>query len=222
MPCLAEGLALVFDLDGVIVDSNAMHVLAWRQYLESCGLGLPADYHPLIFGRRNDDIVSDLYGHGLSGAAAAAHGAAKEAVYRELMRPALSEHLVPGVRAFLERHRGAPIGLASNAERANIDLVLDSAGLRAYFRAVIDGHEVMRPKPDPEIYLGIAASLSVAPANCIVFEDSHTGVAAARAAGARVVGVQTTHAELAGVDLSIRDFHAPELGQWLRAQQPSV
>ncbi len=215
MPCLAQGLALVLDLDGVIVDSNATHVLAWRRYLESRGMRLPEDCDRLIFGRRNDDIVRDLAGEGLS-------GAAKEAVYRELMRPVLSEHLVPGVRAFLERHRGAPIGLASNAERANIDLVLDSAGLRPYFRAVMDGHEVLRPKPDPEIYLAIAASLSVVPANCIVFEDSHTGVSAARAAGTRVVGIQTTHAELAGVDLCIRDFQAPELGQWLRAQRPSV
>jgi HAD superfamily hydrolase (TIGR01509 family) len=133
--------------------------------------------------------------------------------------------LVPGVREFLQRHAGQPVGLATNAEPANVDFILDRGGLRAYFRVVVDGHQVQHPKPHPEIYLRAAGLLSVAPRNCIVFEDSFSGVEAARAAGARIVGVRTTHRELPGADLVIDDFRDPQLGQleaWLRAQVPDA
>ena len=113
------------------------------------------------------------------------------------------------------------MAVATNGERANADFVLDTGGLREYFQVVIDGSQVRRPKPDPEIYLRAAEWLEVPPANCIVFEDSLPGVAAACAAGTRVVGVTTTHAELPGVALSIRDFQDPELEPWLSKQQPA-
>ncbi len=210
--------ALIFDLDGVIVDSNPVHVLAWRRYLEACGRRLPPAADRLIFGRRNDDIVRDLLGDGLSPEQIAAHGAAKEALYRRLMRPLLPRRLVPGVADFLRRTR-LPAGLASNAERANVDFVLDQAGLRPYFRVILDGAQTARPKPDPEIYLEAARRLGVPPQACVVFEDSPAGVQAARAAGAQVVAVRTTYQEFAGVELAIRDFLDPELEAWLRRRE---
>ena len=132
----------------------------------------------------------------------------------------LFHQLVPGVRAFLERVQTAPLGIASNAERANIDFVLDGADLRKYFRAIVDGSEVARAKPAPDIYLRAAAGLGVAPHDCIVFEDSPVGVAAARAAGARVVGIQTHSEDLNGVEFQARDFTDPALEAWLRVQRP--
>jgi beta-phosphoglucomutase len=177
-----------------------------------------------MYGRRNDEIVRDFFGPGLSVEQIAAHGAAKEKLYREMLEPGLAETLVPGVREFLQRHAGQSVGLATNAEPANVDFVLDRGGLRAYFRVVVDGHQVQHPKPHPEIYLRAAGLLSVAPRNCIVFEDSFSGVAAARAAGARVVGLRTTHPDLPGADLAIDDFRGPQFGQleWLRAQVPDA
>jgi HAD superfamily hydrolase (TIGR01509 family) len=173
-----------------------------------------------MFGRRNDDIVRDSFGPDLDPAEIFRHGAEKEKLYREMMSPVLREHLVPGVTAFLERHRNAPMAVASNCEPANADFVIDTGGLRPYFRVVIDGHQVERPKPDPEIYLRAAEALSIASANCIVFEDSMAGVEAAQSSGARVVGVRTTHSasELSHVDVSVRDFLDPELERWLSAQ----
>jgi hypothetical protein len=102
-----------------------------------------------------------------------------------------------------------PVGLATNAEPANVDFILDRGGLRAYFRVVVDGHQVQHAKPHPEIYLRAAQLLSAAPRNCIVFEDSFSGVEAARAAGARIVGLRTTHRELPGADLADRRFPRP-------------
>jgi beta-phosphoglucomutase-like phosphatase (HAD superfamily) len=107
------------------------------------------------------------------------------------------------------------MGLASNAEPANIAFVLDGLGLRRHFQVVVDGHQVDRPKPFPEIYLRAAELLGVAPAECVVFEDSPTGVEAGRAAGAKVVGVRTHPVELEGVDLLIPDFRDPALKGWL-------
>ncbi len=217
---LRPGMALVFDMDGVMVDSNPLHARAWQAYNRRFGIDAGEDLAAKMYGRRNDEIVRDFFGPHPSAAEVAAHGAAKEELYRELLAPVLEETLVAGVREVLERHRGQPVGLATNAEPANVDFILDRAGLRAYFRAIVDGHQVRHAKPHPEIYLRAAQLLAVRPRDCIVFEDSYSGVAAARAAGARIVGLRTTHRELPGADLEIDDFLSPELAPWLRAQGP--
>jgi HAD superfamily hydrolase (TIGR01509 family) len=214
---LAEGLALIFDLDGVIVDSMPVHTQAWIRYLD--GLGLPSDeIEHAMHGRRNDEIVTAVIGAHLGAEEVFAHGAAKEALFREMIGAELVNRLVPGVVEFLQTYRDAPLGLASNAEPANIDFVLEAAGLRGLFKTVVDGMQVERPKPFPDVYQKAAATLRVPPRNCIVFEDSPAGVAAARTAGARVVGVET-HAPLEDVDFRVRDFKAGELVEWLAAQR---
>lgn len=218
---LSAGLGFVFDLDGVIVDSNRIHSASWREYLRRCGREAPEGFDLRMFGRRNDDIVRDAFGPDLDAAEIFRHGAEKERLYREMICPVLREHLVPGVVAFLERHRDVPMAVATNGEPANADFVIDTGGLRPYFRVVINGHQVERPKPDPEIYLRAAELLSIPPANCIVFEDSMAGLEAARASGGRVAAVMTTHSasELAHADLRIRDFLDPGLETWLSAQK---
>lgn len=217
-----NGLALILDLDGVIVDSAPVHRACWREYLRRCGVKFSEARAQKMFGRRNDQILPEFFGPHLTPQEIARHGAAKELLYRQMMKPQLKERLVPGVAEFVEKHRHAPLAVASNAEAQNLELVLETAGLRGYFRVVLDGNQVQRPKPDPEIYLLAARLLHAAPGNCIVFEDSLSGVEAARAAGARVVGVETTHAGLPDIDLSIRDFVQPELEAWLERQEPSV
>jgi beta-phosphoglucomutase-like phosphatase (HAD superfamily) len=94
--------------------------------------------------------------------------------------------------------------------------------LRRYFDAVVDGYQVTRPKPFPDIYLRAAELLGAAPENCIVFEDSHAGIEAGRRAGMRVAGLRTTLAELPPVDFSMDDFLAPGLTQWIHAETTSV
>jgi beta-phosphoglucomutase len=222
---LRPGMAMALDMDGVIVDSNPLHTAAWAQYNLRFGIDAGEALAERMYGRRNDEIVRDFFGPHLSAEEVARHGAAKEELYREMLEPRLAETLVPGVREFLQRHAGQPLALATNAEPANVDFVLDRAGLRAYFQVVVDGHQVQHPKPHPEIYQRAARLLSVAPRNCIVFEDSFSGVQAARAAGARIVGIRTTHRHLPGADLEIDDFRggppAP-LEAWLRAQEPDA
>ena len=218
---LADGLAFIFDLDGVIVDSNPVHEEAWRRYMRRFGTDLDAAAIGRMFGRRNDEIVRDFFaGAPLSPEQVYAHGAAKEMLYREMMRSQLDRRLVPGIREFLDRYKAAPIALATNGEPANVEFVLEEADLREYFRVVVDGHQVERPKPDPEIYLLAARLLDVLPENCIIFEDSEWGLEAARAAGARVVAVTTTHSSLDHASLHIDNFRSRELEPWLNEQTP--
>ncbi len=217
---LRKGLALMFDLDGVIVDSNPVHSSCWREYLRGFGIEAADDFDQRMYGRRNDEIVRLVFGAALDEAEILRRGAEKEHLFRIKMAPVLERHLVKGLRQFLERHREAPKAVATNGERANLDFVLTEGGLSGYFQVTLNGEQVCRPKPDPEIYLRAADLLNVPPRNCIVFEDSQTGLRAARAAGTRVVGLTTTHAELPGADLSVRDFTDPGLELWLSSQLP--
>ena len=217
---LAAGLAIILDMDGVIIDSNPAHREAWRIYNRRFGIETDEAMHQRMYGKRNDEIVRDFFGPDLTQAEVCAHGAAKERLYREMMADTMADRLVPGVREFLERHEATPLALATNAEPANVEWLLDATGLGRYFRVVVDGHQVGKPKPDPEIYLRTAQLLSIAARDCIVFEDSLAGLEAARAAGMRTVGVKTTHAELPHADLAIDNFLSPELEPWLRRQQP--
>jgi HAD superfamily hydrolase (TIGR01509 family) len=206
--------AFLFDMDGVIIDSMPMHTLAWQAYLDRHGID-SANLVSRMHGRRNDELVFEFWGPELPPEENFRHGAAKEALYREMMDTVFDRHLVPGAVDFVRKLAAAPKGLGSNAERANIDFTLHRARLAAEFSHVVDGNQVERPKPYPDIYLKLAQLLQVEPAQCIVFEDSPTGVRAARAAGMRVVGVDTGRVGLENVDLRILDFDDPQLRPWL-------
>jgi beta-phosphoglucomutase len=223
LPCYARtklmgGSGFILDLDGVIVDSMPLHKQAWREYLRRIG----RDSEELIrtmHGRKNEEILRDGLGESASAEEIFAHGARKEQLYREMMQGQLADHLVPGIREFLIRSQGIPIAVASNAERANVDFVLDGVGLREYFAVALDSSQVKRPKPSPDIYLLAAHELGLAPKDCIVFEDSEVGIAAGREAGMRVVGILTEGIPLKDVDLAVANFASPELEPWLAAQQ---
>ena len=206
--------AVIFDMDGVLIDSNPTHAAAWIQYLN--GLGMPHEgIDTWMVGKRNDQIMRILLGDTASEDEVFAHGAAKEALYRQMMEPMVERQLMPGLRPFLDTLASLPVGLGSNAEPANVEFLLDAAQLRGRFQAVVDGHQVEHPKPAPDIYLRVAQLLEVDPRQCVIFEDSPSGIRAARAAGAIVVGVDRSGRQLEGTHLTIRDFADPALAPWL-------
>ncbi len=214
---MAAPQAFIFDMDGVIVDSNPLHRVVWTEFNARYSIMTTDLMFDRMYGKRTDAVIRDFFGDDLPEAEVLALGAAKEALYREMMRPQLEACLVPGVRAFLEGHKAMPIAVATNAEPENLNFVLDEANLGQYIRFKTNGYEVALPKPAPDIYLKAAAGLGVDPKACVVFEDSHSGVAAALAAGMRVVGITTTHDELPGVSLAIPNFTDPALEAWLTA-----
>lgn len=208
--------ALIFDMDGVIVDSTATHTEAWVVYLRD--QGMTADnLAARMLGRHNHDLVRDLFAPlELTEEVVIQHGAKKEALYRQMIGPVLEARLVPGIREFLHTYRDTPMAVATNAERANVEFVLEETGLASFFKAVVHGDMVSRPKPFPDVFVTAARRVGYDPRDCVVFEDSLTGIQAARAAGARVVGLSTTMDDLPGVDLTIRDFRDPQLEPWLQ------
>jgi HAD superfamily hydrolase (TIGR01509 family) len=194
-----------------------MHVVAWERYLAGLGIEVE-DLEARMHGKRNPELAREFIASHLTDDAAWQHGTAKEELFRELMGKQIDQYRVPGIAEFLERHAGIPKAIGSNAEPANIAFTLERLGIRKYFDAIVDGYQVSRPKPFPDIYLCAARKLGAEPRNCIVFEDSPTGVEAARAAGMRVVGVETTPTEFHGLDLRIDNFNDPQLEPWLEAQ----
>jgi beta-phosphoglucomutase len=215
---LSKDRAFLFDMDGVIADSNPYHRLAWEAFNRRYGLETTEAMQQRMYGRRNDQIVRDFFGADLADEEVTARGAAKEALFREMIADRVESMLVPGIREFLELYRDTPKAVATNAEPANADFFLQQTGLRPYFRVVLNGDQVRHPKPDPEIYLRAAELLQTEPAACIVFEDSHSGVAAGRAAGMRVIALSTTFGYLPDTVLTIDNFRSRELQEWLAAE----
>jgi beta-phosphoglucomutase len=211
--------ALIFDLDGVIVNSNRVHTETWAYYVKSLGRPFDESMRDRVYGKHNSVLVRELLGDDLSEAEVKAHGAAKEALFRRMIGPQLQERLVPGLHAFLERNSALPLAVASNAESANVQFILGEGGLKRFFRVTLSGDDVLRPKPHPEIFLRAAEELGRQPGECVVFEDSYGGIEAAKAAGMAVVALRTTHAGFEGVDLEIDDFRSPDLDRWLEGRR---
>lgn len=208
-------------MDGVLVNSTDLHTVAWERYL--AGLGVSANgLMARMLGKRNDQIVHDIFGADLPHEQVLEHGFAKERLYRELMAPVLDKHLVPGVVEFVRdaAAAGIPLALGTNAEPLNVEFILDGAGIRSCFSAIVDGHQVAHAKPDPEVYLTASSRLGMEPANCVVFEDSPGGMKAALTAGARLVALLTTLKEAPQAGVAVPDFLDPSLANWLSHQRP--
>jgi beta-phosphoglucomutase len=200
--------AVIFDMDGVIIDSNPFHKISLRQFCEKYGYHLSdQELISKIYGRTNKDWIANLFG-ALSKEELSRYGEEKEALFREIYKNDISA--LRGLPEFLERlkEKNIPIAIGTSAPRSNVDFVLASTGLEKYFSVILDESNVEQGKPNPEIYLKVAAKLGYEPSRCIVFEDSLSGVESAQRAGAKVVGVATTHSfnELNHTDFVIQDF----------------
>ena len=210
----------LFDTDGVIVDTFDLHRASIVALCERHGSELtPDDFRHRVFGRPNTEWIPDILGRDLTIETIRGLADEKERDYRERYRLASPAPLA-GLEELLSdaRRRGVRCALASSAPRANVDLVMKSTGLTAYFDAVLSEGSVQEGKPDPAIFLAAASELDVAPAACVVFEDSVVGLRAADRAGCRSVAVATTFtaAELKGhADAVVADFRSLSVG-WLQ------
>jgi len=209
--------AFIFDMDGVIVDSMPFHQRAWEVYLARMGhdaTGLNSRMH----GKHNDELLREFFGNHVDVLEIQKMGSEKEALYRELISNDLEAQLIPGVREFLGKSLVELKAVASNAEAANVNFVLDEADLRKYFAHAINGQQVKKGKPDPEIYLKAAELLQISPQDCIVFEDSQTGIDAALGAGMRVVAINSYRTTLIGQAVEADHFLDTRLTEWLQEQ----
>jgi len=185
---------VLFDLDGVLIDSHEQHEHAWEMWAEEIGRELPPGFFKNSFGRRNESILTNLLGWFTDPEEVARQAFHKEELYRGLVR---RDGLValPGSLDLLRalKGEGIPAALATSTPRENVDVVLEMAGLQPWLAGVVCGSDVSQGKPHPEVFLKAAASIGCDPAYCVVLEDAHVGIEAGLAAGCRVLAVATTH-----------------------------
>src|SRR5437763_2276223 len=189
--------AVLWDVDGTLVDSLEYHWLSWRAALGNESYTLAREQFMATFGRRNDEILRTYFGPEITPERILRISLDKEEQYRQMVRERGIEPL-PGVRRWLERLKatGWRQAIASSAPPLNLEVILAALEVKDCFDAIVSAEEVERGKPDPQIFLTAAAKLQTPPARCIVVEDAPAGTEAARRAGMRAIGVLTTHAAL--------------------------
>ena len=191
---MQQSLGVIFDWDGVIVDSSRAHETAWELLGLEAGLPLPEGHFKRSFGRKNDVIIPEILGWKVEAAEVSRLGRRKEELYRQVLRENGIAPL-PGVREFLSALEAAGISCAvgSSTERLNIDTIMAGIGLGEYFSKIVSADDTTRGKPDPQVFLFAAERIGVPPECCVVFEDAFAGLEAARAGGMKAIGVATTH-----------------------------
>lgn len=189
-----EKIGVLFDWDGVIIDSSRQHEESWERLAREEGRSLPEGHFKAGFGKKNEWIIPNLLGWATDAAEIHRLSLRKEALYRAIVVEKGLQAL-PGVREFLLRLReaGVPNCIGSSTHRENITTILHVLGFEGLFGGMVTAEDVTHGKPHPDVFLKAAARTGVAPAQCIVFEDAFAGIEAARAGGMKVVGVATTH-----------------------------
>ena len=184
--------ALVFDMDGTLVDNMSYHKQSWIDLFEYYKLDL--DYE--TFDRKYHkgslvEIMARLFPHISDEEELFRMGSYKEALYRDLYRPHVKA--LGGLLPFLKKiqAQNLPMGIATMGDQHNIDFIFKALDLNSFFHSTTGGHLVKHGKPHPEIFLTAAQKLGIPPKDCLAFEDSRSGVAAAKAAGMQVIGVRT-------------------------------
>ncbi len=202
-----ERPAVIFDMDGVLVDSYRAHYESWRVAASELGRDVSEEEFAATFGRTTREIIASTWTDaGLDEAGIAAVDARKEEAYREIIRrdfPAM-----PGACELLEALKadGFLLAIGSSGPPENVAVVIEQLPAERLFDAAITGNDVTRGKPDPQVFLLAAERLGVPPARCAVVEDAPQGVAAARAAGMASIGLVSTgrtRDELAAADLLV-------------------
>lgn len=203
--------AVLFDMDGVIVDTNPAHKKAILQFSDKYKKRLSdEELAKYIWGRTNKEWIRHLFGENTSDEQLKLYADEKELLFRTIYEPDIK--LLNGLTSFLEllKKNNIPMAVGTSAPRANVDFVFKHTGIEKYFDAVLDETFVSVGKPNPEIYIKAAKALSFDPADCIVLEDSFAGVKAGKAAGSKVIGITTTHSDeelgQVGADLTAADF----------------
>jgi beta-phosphoglucomutase len=207
--CAMNEIAVIFDMDGVICHTNPYHSIAFREFFSLRNLN-PTDeeFAQHMFGKSNSYILSHFLQRPIAGEELLRLEDEKESLFRKIYE----SHVEPiaGLMNFVNslEGNGVKLGVATSAPQANLDLILSKVLIREKLGSVMASENVKKHKPHPEVYLTSAANLNVSPTQCVVFEDSFSGVSAAINAGMKVIGVLTSHTreELPPCDLYIDDY----------------
>ncbi len=213
---------VIFDMDGVLVDSSEAHFESWQAIGQEVGIAMSREQFAATFGRTSREIIREFWpALATSDAAIAEVDARKEAIFRESLArdfPAMdgAVELIDALSA-----TGFALAIGSSGPPENVALVLEKLRRRDKFRGVVTGMDVTRGKPDPQVFLLAAERIGLPPARCVVIEDAPAGVAAAKAAGARCIGLASMGRDpqsLAQADWvvgSLREISTPKINQFI-------
>lgn len=204
--------ALIFDMDGTMIDSMGSHAQSWVLFAEQRGLCIEIDdLMRRTNGRNGVECMRELFQRDIANDEAWALIAEKEQIYRKLFGPVFAE--VAGFKAFYAQALALDLklGMGTAGDQHNIAFALSHLQLAPAPQAIVGGDEGLPGKPEPAIFLEVARQMNVSAADCIVFEDAPFGIEAARRAGMQAVAICSTHsaAQLAGphVIAAVRDYH---------------
>ncbi len=184
---------VIFDMDGVLVDSYRAHFESWQRVAAEQGVSYTEREFAWSFGRTSREIIKGTWGHPeYSDERIQAIDARKEALFRDII--ARDFPMMDGAHGLIEavRQAGFRVALGSSAPPENVALVLEKLGGARLFDAVVNGMDVQRGKPDPQVFLLAAARAGAEPASCVVIEDARPGIEAARRAGMASVALVST------------------------------
>lgn len=208
MPNTQKSIAVLFDMDGVLVHSNPYHKQAFKVFLEKHNTSLTDQELKELYGRTNAEIFPYIFKNKYTQEKGEKWADEKEAIFRDLYRNNIRP--LKGLPEFLEalKQENIRTAVGTSAPKENLDFIIDSLSIRHYFDAFLHSADVTKGKPNPEIYLKAASRLEADPASCVVFEDSLSGLMAGLNAGMKVVAVATTHSaeEFSGAHLVISNF----------------
>ena len=196
---------VIFDLDGVLVDTGWAHKQSWYDLAEKEGFGMSDEFFYSTFGMQNYQIIPMLLGQEVSAEEVDRLSDWKEQRYRELITEKLT--LANGAKELLDdlKNEGFLLAIGSSAPRANLDLILERLQVQTFFDVYVTKEDVSKGKPAPETFLKAAEKLALPAGRCVVVEDAVQGIEAGKAAGMRVVAITTTRnrADLAEADLVV-------------------
>ncbi len=205
--------AVIWDMDGVIVDTAPYHFNAWRDIFRKRGVEFTETDFRRNFGQRNDTIIRNTLGENVSQNEIDAIAEEKERNFRKRVRQSIKP--LPGAIKLMESltEHGFKMALASSAPMENIRLLTEGLGINNHFQAIVSGKDVAEGKPSPQGFLLAARRLDVEPEACIVIEDAVAGVTAAKRAGMRCIAVTNTHPRerLAEADLVVDTLEAVKI-----------
>ncbi|MCA0362935.1 MAG: beta-phosphoglucomutase [Bacteroidetes bacterium] len=209
--------AFLFDLDGVIVDTAIFHYQAWKKMANGLGFDIDEEFNETLKGISRMDSLNAILKHGnleISEEQKLELAAQKNADYLELVNTMTPANILPGVSSFLAEARESGVKIALGSASKNSNLILEKIGVKPLFDAIIDGNQVSKSKPDPEVFVKGAQSLGFENESCIVFEDAFAGVEAAKAANMKAVGIGSSKV-LFNADIVINSFEGHSVSEFL-------
>lgn len=186
--------AVVFDMNGVIINDEKFHKQSWTIFCQRYGFKLsPQEFDKEVMGKRDKETLEYLFKKKLTPDEINNYANERDEIVKPLVNNNLQ--LTKGLQKLLEDLKQAhiPVAIATSSRKGYMNFIMDNFNLRKYFKHIITAEDIVNGKPDPEIYLKTALLLQKKPEDCLVFEDSLSGIKSAKNAGMNVIAITTTH-----------------------------